>query len=89
MVISCVVNRLLSVLSVVTLNVLHILVECLCYGKDFVTFHRHGTLSDMPGDHCHSVSNVLAFFKCSKTSQVNLITMVLCYFRAFKFLNFL
>jgi hypothetical protein len=56
-------EELVSVCKVcgAALSVLQILVECSCYNEDRVTFHFHGTLHDMLGDDCHSVSNVLAF----------------------------
>jgi hypothetical protein len=45
----------------VPLALLHILVGCLCYDKDCLTFHLHGTSSTMLGDvHCN-VSNILEF----------------------------
>jgi hypothetical protein len=56
------------------LSILHILVECPQYNEDHLTFHLHGTLGDMLGVICHSLSNVLA-------CQSNFMVMVFCSFR--------
>jgi hypothetical protein len=71
----------------VPLPLSHILVDCPCYGEAHCVYHLHGILSDMLGDH-HSVSNVLAFFKCSRACHVSLMDMVSCCFRILTFYNF-
>jgi hypothetical protein len=39
----------------------HLLLACPCYDEDHRTFHLQGMLSDILGDDCHSMSNIMTF----------------------------
>jgi hypothetical protein len=56
-----------------SLTMLQILVECPHYGKAYLTFHIHGTLTDMLVDDHNSVG----FLKCIMACRINLFDLVL------------